>query len=130
MDHVSHRTRTAEPGLIASITGLARNAYSLLTNRVQLALVELQIVGVNMGKLVAAGIVAAVCAWFAIAYWSVMVVALAWDALGWKILLIMALLFSALVVGLAMYARSLLRSGKQSIHQTMAELRNDRDALL
>jgi uncharacterized membrane protein YqjE len=71
-----------------------------------------------------------VAAWFALAYWSVLLVYLAWNSMGWVILLLMALLFTAVAVSVFLYARSIVAQGKLSLPATMNELRNDRDALL
>ena len=51
-------------------------------------------------------------------------------SLGWKILLIMAAVFSLITIALLLYVRTLLKQGKLSLAATMAELRQDRDALL
>jgi uncharacterized membrane protein YqjE len=71
-----------------------------------------------------------VAGWFAIAYWTVVIVFLSWQTFGWKILLFLAVMFTLLTVGVFLYAQSMLKQGKLSMPATMAELRNDRDALL
>lgn len=129
MERYAASRPAAEPGFFAGLSGMGKNAFSLLINRFELAALEATAVGANLAKLAALGALAVLGAWFAIAYWSVLVVALAWDAMGAWILFIMALLFTGLVVGLLMAARSIVRSGKLSLPATMAELRNDRDAL-
>ena len=118
------------PGLIASITGLARNAVGLLLSRLELASIELSEVRNQVLQLVVIFALAMVAGLFAIAYGSVLVVFLAWDSLGWKILLIMTAVFVLLAVGLVMYARAMLRQGKLSLPATMAELKADRDMLI
>lgn len=118
------------PGLLAGFNGAWRNLVGLLNNRAQLAMLELGQVRSNVVKLVVLGIAAIVAALFGLAYWTVLIVYLSWDALGGKILLIVALVFTAIAVGAALYAKSLLGAGKLSIPATMAELRRDRDALL
>lgn len=118
------------PGLIASLAGVARNTFGLLLSRLELASYELSEVRNHVLKLVVVFALALGAGLFAVAYGSVMVVFLAWDALGWKILLIMTLGFVAVAVGLALYARALLRQGKLSLPATMAELKADRDMLL
>lgn len=125
-----HTTPLDTPGLIAGISGMARNLGSLIANRVELAALELSSVGNNLLKLVLLGAIGVFTALFALAYWTGLVVYLAWDALGWKILFIMAALFTAATVAVAMYAKSILSGGKLSIPATMAELSRDRDALL
>lgn len=119
-----------EPGLISGIAGIVKNGISLLITRIQLAATEASALGANVVKLIVIGVLAAFGAWFAIAYWSVLIVALAWETMGAWILFIMALLFTAMVVGLLLYARGMVRDGKLSMQATMTELRGDRDALL
>jgi uncharacterized membrane protein YqjE len=120
----------ARPGLIAGVAGFARNAYGLLLSRIELAALEVSEVRTNLLKLLAVAALGILVAWFAIAYWTVLIVALAWDAMGWKILLILAAAFTLLAIGIFMYVKSMLKSDKLSMPATMAELRNDRDALL
>jgi uncharacterized membrane protein YqjE len=118
------------PGLIGSLAGVARNTFGLILSRVELASLELAEVRNHVLQLVVVFALALIAGLFAIAYGSVMVVFLAWDALGWKILLIMTLAFLACAVGLALYARGLLRQDKLSLPVTLAELKADRDMLL
>lgn len=118
------------PGLIASLAGVARNTFGLLLSRLELASYELSEVRNHVLKLIVVFALALGAGLFAVAYGSVMVVFLAWEALGWKILLIMTLGFIAVAVGLALYARALLRQGRLSLPATMAELKADRDMLL
>jgi uncharacterized membrane protein YqjE len=118
------------PGLIASAAGMAKNMFGLLISRIELAALELSEVRTNAFKLVLMLLLGAVAAWFAIAYWTVLIVYLSWDALGWKILLLLAAAFTLLTFGLFVCTRKMLKEGKLSMPTTMAELRNDRDALL
>jgi len=118
------------PGLISSLAGVARNTAGLILSRLELASIELSEVRNHVLQLVVAFALALVAGLFAIAYGSVLVVFLAWESLGWKILLIMTLVFLVAGIGLALYARGLLRQGKLSLPATMAELKADRDMLL
>ncbi|MES2740264.1 MAG: phage holin family protein [Pseudomonadota bacterium] len=120
----------APPGLIGSLAGVARNTFGLILSRLELASVELSEVRNHVLQLIVVFALAVVAGLFAIAYGSVMVVFLAWDSLGWKIFPIMTLLFVALAIGLAAYARGLLKQDKLSLPATMAELKADRDMLL
>ncbi|MBC7413801.1 MAG: phage holin family protein [Herminiimonas sp.] len=115
---------------MAGLGGVARNLFGLIVNRVELAALELSAVRTNLLKLLLVAALGIVTAWFAIAYWTALVVYLCWDALGGNILLIMAAFFSILTLAVVCYARSLLANGKLSMPATLAELRNDRDALL
>lgn len=119
----------AEHGLFSGITSLIKNGFALAYNRFELASLEFSEVRNNFLKLLLVGALGVVTGLFALAYWSVLVVYLSWDSLGWKILLIMAIAFTALAFGAVLYAQSMLAAGKLSMPATLAELRNDRDAL-
>jgi uncharacterized membrane protein YqjE len=118
------------PGLIAGVIGMAKNGFGLLVSRIELAALELSEVRGNLIRLLLVLALGIVAGWFAIACWTVLIVVLSWDALGWKILLILAAAFTLLTAGMLLHARSILRQGKLSMPATLAELRNDRDALL
>jgi uncharacterized membrane protein YqjE len=118
------------PGLAGGLTGLAKNIFGLLVSRVELAALELSEVRNHVMALVAVFALAIVCAWFAIAYGTAMIVALSWEAMGWKILLLMFVVFVAVTVLLGLKARAMLRQGKLAFPETMNELKNDRDMLL
>ena len=104
--------------------------FGLLLNRIELAALELSEVRANFLKLALIFALGIIVVWFAVAYWTALVVVLAWEALGWKILAIIAALFTGLAVWVFSYARAILDEGKLSMPATMSELRNDRDALL
>ena len=123
-------TGQGRPGLIDGIVTVARDFASLAFNRMELAALELGEVRSALLKLLLIGALAIVAIWFAVAYWTVLVVYLAWESLGWKILLIIAILFSLFAWGLLRQARTMVEQGKLSMPATMAELRSDRDALL
>lgn len=118
------------PGLIASLSAVARNTIGLVLTRVELASLELSALRNHALQLIAVFALALVAGLFAMGYISVLVVFLAWEALGWKILLIMSVVFVAIAIGLALYARGLLLQGKLSLPCTLAELKADRDMLL
>ena len=119
----------ANASLISGLGAFARNFSGLLFNRVELAALEFSEVRANFLKLCVLFALGIVAVWFALAYWTVLVVALTWETLGWKILLILALVFTLIAFWLFLSARSMVRQGKLSMPTTMAELRNDRDAL-
>jgi uncharacterized membrane protein YqjE len=112
------------------VIGIVRNGFGLLVSRIELAALELTEVRTHLIKLVLVAALGAVAAWFAIAYWTAMIVVLAWQSLGWKILLILATIFTVLTAGIFWYAQSMLRQGKLSMSDTLAELRSDRDKLM
>ncbi|MNR82338.1 hypothetical protein D3C72_130950 [compost metagenome] len=130
MEQQTPRSSDFRPGLVSGAVNLAKNMFGLLMSRIELAALELAEVRANVLKLVALFVLGAIVAWFALMYWSALIVYLSWPALGWKILLILAIVFTVVAVGILLYVQSLLREGKLSMPATMAELRNDHDALL
>jgi uncharacterized membrane protein YqjE len=128
MDQQPHSSHA--PGLIAGLAGIVKNLFGLFVSRIELAALELAEIRAGLTKLLVAFAVGIVALWFAIAYWSGLVVVLAWESMGWKILLVLATLFTLMGIGVLLYARALLNQGKLSMPATMAELRKDRDALL
>lgn len=118
------------PGFIVGLGNLARNVFALLVSRVELAALELGEVRDNLVRLLFVGALGIVAIVFALGCWTALVVVLAWESMGWKILLIVAAFYSAVAVGILMAARAMLRGDSLSMPATLAELRNDRDALL
>lgn len=118
------------PGLIASLGNITRNSLGLVLTRLELAALELAEVRNHLLQLVLVFALAVVAGCFALAYGTVTIAYLAWDALGWKILPLITGVFLLIAVGLMLYARGLIRSGKLSMPATMAELKSDRDMLL
>ncbi len=130
MENKSSGAANPTPGLIVGMAGMARNFFALMVNRIELASVELAEVRTNLLKLILVAAAGVIASCFALAFWTGLLVFLSWDALGWKILLIVAVAFTAIAVGILFYAKSMLRHGSLSMPATLAELRNDRDALL
>lgn len=128
MDH--HSTAVHGPGLLHGLTGLAKNAFGLVVSRLELAAVELVEVRNHVLALLTVGALAVICAWFAIAYGTLTIVALAWDELGWKILLILFAVFVAAAVALVFKAKAMLKENKLTFPATMNELKHDKDMLL
>ncbi|MFI4940525.1 MAG: phage holin family protein, partial [Burkholderiales bacterium] len=118
------------PHLVAGAMGIVKNMFGLLLNRIELAALELSEVRAILLKLALIFALGTIAAWFAVGYWSALLVYLTWDVLGWKILLIVAAGFTAIAIGILYYARAVVAEGKLSMPATMNELRNDRDALL
>lgn len=127
---MAHEEVNRPPGLIASLGLVVRNAIGLLLNRLELAALELAEVRDHLLKLVLVFALAVVLGGFALIYASVTVVYLAWAVIGWVILPIITGVFLLIAIGLVLYARAVLRSGKLSLPATMAELKSDRDMLL
>ena len=118
------------PGLVAGLTGLVKNAFGLAVSRLELAALELSEVRNHLMELVAMFAIAAICAVFALAFGSAIIVALAWEAMGWTILLVMFLLYAGVAVALGMKGMALVKQGKLSFPETRNELKRDRQALL
>jgi uncharacterized membrane protein YqjE len=118
------------PGLLGSLTGLAKNVFGLLVSRVELAALELSEVRNHIMALLAVFALAVVCALFAIAFGSAIIVALAWESMGWKILLVLFGVFIALTAALGLKAQAMLKEDKLAFPETMNELKHDRDMLL
>jgi uncharacterized membrane protein YqjE len=126
----NNETVVHSPGLMGGITGLAKNLFGLVVSRVELAALELSEVRNHVIELVVIFAMAALATWFALAYGTATIVALAWEEMGWKILLVMFVVFAVITLILVMKGLSLLKQGKLAFHETMKELRNDRDMLL
>ncbi|WP_371867923.1 phage holin family protein [Duganella levis] len=127
---MSHDESNRPPGLIASLGLVTRNAIALLLNRLELAALELAEVRNHLLQLVLVFALAVLLGGFALIYASITVVYLAWAAIGWVILPIITGVFLVVAIGLILYARALIRSGKLALPSTMAELKSDRDMLL
>ena len=118
------------PGLITGLSGVVRNLFGLMLSRVELAALEMSSVRTHLLKLLLVAALGIFTAFFAILYWTGLVVYLSWEALGWKILLIVALVFTVTTVAIVAYIKNMLGEGKLSLPATLAELARDRDALL
>ncbi|MYM37058.1 phage holin family protein [Duganella sp. FT94W] len=121
---------TRPPGLIASLGLVTRNALALLLNRLELAALELAQVRNHLLQLVVVFALAVLLGGFALIYASITIVYLAWAVIGWVILPIITVVFLLVAIGLILYARAMLRSGKLTLPATMAELKSDRDMLV
>jgi uncharacterized membrane protein YqjE len=118
------------PGLMGSLTGLVKNLAGLLVSRVELAALELSEVRNHAMELIAIFAGAALAIWFALAYGTATIVALAWESMGWKILLVMFVVFVVITALLVFKGMAMLKQGKLTLHDTMKELKHDRDMLL
>jgi uncharacterized membrane protein YqjE len=116
--------------LLGGLAAMAKNLLGLLLCRLELAAIELAELRIALLKLAVMLALGVVTAAFALACWTGLIVVLAWDSLGSKILAIVAAVFTLATLAIVWYARSMVMQGKLSLPITMAELRNDRDALL
>lgn len=121
---------SGSPGLLDGLRGVAANLLALFVSRIELAALELSEARAHAIRLLLVFAFAMIAVFFALFYWSALIVYLAWQSLGWKILLIVAAAFTLLTTGLFRYARTLLAQRKLSLSATLSELRKDRDALL
>lgn len=122
--------QAAQSGIVAGLTAIWRNLLGLALCRLELASLELAEARAALVQLAVLFALAVLAVWFALAGWTSLIVVLAWDSLGWKILAIVAAVFTVAAAALIWHARSILAQNKLSLPATMAELRNDRDALL
>lgn len=127
---MDERSERDTPGLISAVSEIGRNALALLLNRLELFALELSEARNNLLKLLLTAALGLMALWFALAYWSVLIVMLTWDQLGWKILAAFAILFSVIGYWLLRRAMRIVAEGGLSLPATMQEVRNDKDALL
>ena len=130
MERLSHDHRPVAPGLMSGLADMGRNLFALFVSRIELAAVELGEFRSNLLKLLLLSAFGLIAALFALVFWSGLLVFLTWDYLGPKILLIIAAIFTVAAFGLFFKIKSMLAAGLLSMPATLAELRNDRDALL
>jgi len=130
MNNRQTEAREAEHGIIASLGDIAKNLFGLLVSRIELAALELGEIRDSLARILLIGTLGIVALWFAVACWTALIVVLAWDTMGWTILLLIAAVFTLVAIGILFHLRSLLGGDRLSMPATMAELRNDRDALL
>jgi uncharacterized membrane protein YqjE len=127
-DQSTHPKMSA--GLIAGFCALGKSILGLALNRVELAALEFSEVRSHFFKLLLLFTLSIVAGWFALAFWSALIIFLCWESLGWKVLFIIAAFFSVIAISFFFYAKSIIEAGKLSMPETMKEFRNDRDALL
>ena len=74
MEQQTPRSSDFRPGLVSGAVNLAKNMFGLFMSRIELAALELAEVRANALKLVALFVLGAIVAWFALAYWSALIV--------------------------------------------------------
>jgi len=117
-------------GVTGSLRSVIRHAVGLFQARLSLALIELaeaRDAFITVFVLAIAAIVAGSLTLIAVSAW---IIVLLWEPLGGWIILILALIYAMLSVLLGLAAIRLIREGRLGLPQTMAELRQDRDALM
>ena len=130
MDSSQKQSDASAPGITAGVSGVLRNLFGLLSNRIELAALELSEIRGKVLILLAVGALGMLFVWFALIYLSIVVAILAWPVLGWKILLLLTAFFALGALLSFIYLYRTVKAGSLSMPATMAELRQDRDALL
>ncbi len=120
---------TGRPGAAQSLKSLLQHAAGLLGARLSLALLEIGEARDAFITVLVLAIAALVTASLTLIAVSALVIVLAWDAMGWWVILFLAMVYAGLSWLLWRAARSIILAGRLGLPQTMAELRQDRDAL-
>ena len=124
-----HADPAAPPGLLAAAASFCRNLLGLVLNRVELASLEFAQMRSNFLRLLLAAALGVLALWFALAFWSALIVFACWERMGSAILGWIAAAFTLAGLGMFWYIRHMLQRGDLSMPATMSELRQDRDAL-
>lgn len=119
----------SQTGLLAGISGVARNLFGLFVTRVELLTIELGEARDNVVRLMLIGAIGVLLLGLALVSWTALIVVLSWEAMGWKILLVVAAGYTLLSLVVLLIARARMAGTSQPFPSTMAELRSDRDAL-
>jgi uncharacterized membrane protein YqjE len=130
MSEPSKEPPAGSAGVTGSLRSVIRHAAGLFQVRLSLALIELaeaRDAFITVFVLAIAAIVAGSLTLIAVSAW---IIVLLWEPLGGWIILILALIYAMLSVLLGRAAIRLIREGRLGLPQTMAELRQDRDALM
>ncbi len=120
---------TGRPGAAQSLKSLLQHAAGLLGARLSLALLEIGEARDAFITVLVLAIAALVTASLTLIAASALIIVLAWDAMGWWVILFLAMVYAGLSWLLWRAARSIILAGRLGLPQTMAELRQDRDAL-
>ena len=129
MSETSNEPPKASAGMTGTFRSVLRHAAGLLQARVSLALIELgeaRDAFITVFVLAIAAMVAGSLTLIAVSAW---IIVLLWEPLGGWVILLLALVYAMLSVLLGRAAMRLIREGRLGLPQTMAELREDRDAL-
>lgn len=116
-------------GIADSVRALMRNAIGLLNARLSLAVIELAEARDAFLLIFVLAVLALVMAGLTLMAVSALIVVLLWDVLGWRVILLLVLLYAFFTWLCWRTARGLIVEGRLGLPMTMAELRQDRDAL-
>jgi uncharacterized membrane protein YqjE len=117
------------PTSAGSIRALLRHAAGLLQARLSLALIELGEARDAFLSVFVLAIAALVMTSLALIALSALIIMLLWDAMGLWIIVMVAVFYAVLGGWLLRSAIRLIREGRLGLPHTLAELRQDRDAL-
>ncbi len=117
------------PGLFASLRGFAATGLALLLTRLELLKIEAHEEAGRIAALLVAALLAALLAVVGVAFLAALVTVLLWDTHRVATLGIFALLFLGGSVAAILQARRLIRQGARSFSASLAELRQDAQAL-
>ena len=121
--------RESLPSAMGSVRLWMHHAAGLLRARISLALIELGEARDALLLLVLLAIAALMMTGLALIAVSALIILLLWDSFGAWTFLLLASVYALLAWGLLRSAIQLLRQGRLGLPQTLAELRQDRDAL-
>ena len=117
------------PRTTSSIRSLLHHAVGLLQARLSLALLELGEARDAFITVFVLAIAALVMGSLALIALSALIIMLLWDAMGAWVIALLAIFYAALGWLLLRSAIQMIRDGRLGLPQTMAELRQDREAL-
>ncbi len=117
------------PRTTSSLRSLLHHAVGLLQARLSLALLELGEARDAFITVFVLAIAALVMGSLALIALSALIIMLLWDAMGAWVIALLAIFYAALGWLLLRSAIHMIRDGRLGLPQTMAELRQDREAL-
>ena len=126
---MSEQPLPQQAGFADSARSLVRHAIGLLNSRVSLAVLELAEARDAFLLVFVLAVIALVMATLTLMAVSALIVVLLWDVLGWRVIVLLALLYTFFTWLCWRAARRLIAEGRLGLPMTMAELRQDRDAL-
>ena len=119
----------SQPRTTGSIRSLLHHAAGLLQARLSLALIELGEARDAFITVFVLAIAALVMVSLALIALSALIIILLWESMGIGVIATLAVGYAALGWLLLRSAMQMIRDGRLGLPQTMAELRQDRDAL-
>lgn len=128
-DSSLHSSPDSQPRTTDSIRSLLHHAVGLLQARLSLALIELGEARDAFITVFVLAIAALVMASLALIALSALIIILLWESMGAWVIALLAAGYAALGWLLLRSAIQMIRDGRLGLPHTMAELRQDRDAL-